>query len=38
MPNLTVEQSAADVMKVLNSLTIEDAGGFFNYDGTAIPF
>ncbi|CAM1504990.1 Fc.00g106270.m01.CDS01 [Cosmosporella sp. VM-42] len=38
MKSITLEQSAADSMKVLNGLTIEDAGEFFNYDGTKLPF
>lgn len=38
LENLTVERSAADCMKILNGLTIEDAGEFFNYDGTKLPF
>lgn len=36
--NVTVEKSAAGCMKVLHGLTVEDAGNFFNYDGTTIPF
>lgn len=36
--NVTVEKSAAGCMKVLHGLTAEDAGNFFNYDGTTIPF
>ena len=38
LQSITVEQSAADVTKVLHGLTIEDAGAFFNYDGTQIPW
>jgi hypothetical protein len=38
LKNLPVEQSAADCMKILNSLTIDDAGAFYNHDGTMLPF
>lgn len=38
LENLTVEKSAGDCMKVLNTLTIDDAGEFFNHDGTKLPF
>jgi hypothetical protein len=38
MENLSVEKSAANCMKTLNNLTIEDSGAFFNHDGTTIPF
>ncbi|KAF7556989.1 hypothetical protein G7Z17_g1069 [Cylindrodendrum hubeiense] len=38
LENLTVERSAADCMKVLNGLTVENAGEFFNHDGTDLPF
>lgn len=38
LENLSVDVSAASCMKVLNKLTIEDTGAFFNYDGTSIPF
>jgi len=38
MERLTTEKSAADCMKVLNGLTIDDAGAFFNHDGTKLPF
>ena len=37
MENLTVEASAANSMKVLNGLTIEGSGEFFNHDGTKYP-
>lgn len=36
--NLTVEQSAEKSMKVLNGLTIEDAGEFYNHDGGKYAF
>jgi hypothetical protein len=38
LENLSVEKSSADCMKVLNGLTIEDSGAFFNHDGTKLPF
>ncbi|KAI5462016.1 putative short-chain dehydrogenases/reductase [Mariannaea sp. PMI_226] len=38
LPNLTIETSAADCMKVLNDLTIDNAGDFFNHDGSKLPF
>ncbi len=38
MEKLTVEQSAAGCMKVLNGLTIADTGAFFNHDGSKLPF
>ncbi|KAF7563370.1 hypothetical protein G7046_g708 [Stylonectria norvegica] len=38
MPALTIEQSAADCVKVLNGITSEDSGEFFNHDGTKLPF
>lgn len=36
--NVAPEKSAAGCMNILNGLTLEDAGAFFNYDGTKIPF
>ena len=36
--SLPVERSAADCIKVLDGLTIEDSGAFFNHDGAKIPF
>ena len=36
--SLPVERSAADCIKVLDGLTIEDSGAFFNHDGARIPF
>ncbi|KAH6888443.1 putative short-chain dehydrogenase [Thelonectria olida] len=38
LENLTIEQAAANCMKVLNGLTLEDSGAFINYDGTKVPF
>ena len=38
LENVPIEKSAAGCMKVLNGLTIEDSGWFFNFDGTKIPF
>lgn len=38
MTSITVEQSVADVIKVLHGLTIEDAGAFFNHDGKPLPW
>ncbi|KAH8660395.1 putative short-chain dehydrogenases/reductase [Xylariales sp. PMI_506] len=38
VPNLTTEQSAADCVKTINSITVENAGEFFNHDGSKIPF
>lgn len=38
LENLPVEKSAADVMKVLNSITIEDSGSLINHDRTKLPF
>ncbi|KAE9370943.1 NAD(P)-binding protein [Stipitochalara longipes BDJ] len=38
LENVPAERSAAGCMKLLNDLTIEDSGSFFNFDGTTIPF
>jgi hypothetical protein len=38
LENVPVERSATGSMKVLNDLTIEDTGAFFNFDGTRVPF
>jgi hypothetical protein len=38
MSSITVEESAAGVTKVLQEMTIDDAGSFFNYDGTQLPW
>ncbi|KAH8809189.1 putative short-chain dehydrogenase [Xylogone sp. PMI_703] len=38
LENVPAETSAAGCMKVLNDLTIDDSGLFFNFDGTRIPF
>ena len=38
LPNLTVEKSTSDVIKVLNGATAEDNGAFFNHDGSKLPF
>ncbi|KAG9233059.1 putative short-chain dehydrogenases/reductase [Amylocarpus encephaloides] len=38
LENLSEEQSAADCMKVLNGLTSEDNGEYFNHDGTKLPW
>lgn len=35
---LTPAQSSTAIMKVINSLTPNDSGGFFAWDGSAIPF
>jgi hypothetical protein len=36
--SISVETSAAGVMKVLKELKPEDNGSFFSYDGTALPW
>ena len=36
--SLRVERSAADCMKVLNGLTIEDSGAFLSHEGVQVPF
>ncbi|KAH8802554.1 hypothetical protein F5884DRAFT_887211 [Xylogone sp. PMI_703] len=38
LPILTIKQSAVDCVKVLNELTHEDHGAFYNHDGTKLPF
>lgn len=38
MENVPPEKSAAGVMGLLNGLTMEDTGCFFNFDGTRIPW
>jgi hypothetical protein len=38
LERVTVEESAVNCMKVLNGLRAEDAGAYFNHDGTAIAF
>jgi hypothetical protein len=38
IPNLTVETSAADCLKVFDGITAEDNGLFFNHDGTKLPW
>ena len=35
---ITTEQSASGLIKVINNLTPEQSGGFYNYDGTEIPW
>lgn len=35
-PAVTTADSAAGVIKVLESLNIEETGTFFNYDGTKL--
>ncbi|KAK0629701.1 putative short-chain dehydrogenases/reductase [Bombardia bombarda] len=38
LPNIPVEESAAGVIKVLGDAAIDDAGAFFNFDGTKLPW
>ncbi|KAH8807820.1 putative short-chain dehydrogenase [Xylogone sp. PMI_703] len=38
MEGITVEQSATGVINVLNGLTLESSGEFFNYDGSPLPW
>ena len=38
MESISAEKSAADVIKILNSLTVENTGVFFNHDGTPLPW
>jgi len=37
-PPLTPEQSVDGMMKVINNMSKEDTGAFFNHDGNEIPF
>jgi len=37
-PKTTSEESAAGVVKVFTELTVDQAGSFFNYDGTRLPW
>jgi len=38
LPRVSVADSAAGVVKVFETLTIEDTNSFFNYDGTKLPW
>ncbi|OKL61401.1 hypothetical protein UA08_03843 [Talaromyces atroroseus] len=38
LENLSTEKSAAECLKVLQGMTTEDAGTYFSYDGTKLPF
>jgi hypothetical protein len=35
---LTTEQSVAGMRRVIEGLTPDRSGGFYNYDGTVIPW
>jgi hypothetical protein len=34
----TPEQSAARILDVIDGLEVGDSGGFFNHDGTPLPW
>ena len=38
LPRISVPESAAGVMKIFETLTIQDTNSFFNYDGTKLPW
>lgn len=38
LENVPVEKSAEECMAILNGLTPEDNGEFFDHDGTKIPW
>ncbi|KAK2022429.1 putative short-chain dehydrogenase [Colletotrichum zoysiae] len=37
-PSISIEQSAADCMSLLDGLIMEQNGGYFNHDGTKLPW
>jgi hypothetical protein len=38
LPRVPVAESAAGVVKIFETLTIEDTNSFFNYDGSKLPW
>jgi hypothetical protein len=36
--DITVEESAAGLLKLIDGLTLEDTGGFFDWSGARLPF
>lgn len=38
LENLPTKKAAADCVKVLNGMTKEDWGAYFNHDGSKLPF
>lgn len=38
LPKIPVPESAAGVVKIIETLTIENTNSFFNYDGTKLPW
>jgi hypothetical protein len=38
LPRIPVPESAAGVVKIFETLTIQDTNSFFNYDGTKLPW
>jgi len=38
LPRIPVPESAAGVVKIFETLTIQDMNSFFNYDGSKLPW
>jgi hypothetical protein len=38
LPRVPVQESAAAVVKIFETLTFKDTNSFFNYDGTKLPW
>lgn len=38
LPRIPVPESAARVVKIVETLTIEDTNSFFNFDGSKLPW
>lgn len=37
-PALDAPTSIASMLKLMDSLTLEQSGGFYNYEGKTVPF